>query len=463
MRKRVLIVTYYWPPTGGSGVQRWVKFAKYLPAEGWQPVIYTPENPEQLAVDKSLLGDIPQEAEVIKTKIWEPYEAYRKLTGKGAKKAPAREVNPINAQKKSLPSRIALWARGNLFIPDPRIFWVKPSVKFLSEYLKDHPVDAIVTSGPPQSMHLIGRDLRRSLLKQGRQAPRWIVDFRDPWTEMFYFKHLGLTRASEKKHRKMEQSVLDECDAIISVTPLVQKDFQAATKTPVHLITNGFDEDDFPTADSGDKLSEHFTIVHTGLFAADGNPLNLWKALADICKEDDGFRERMRLRLIGKVDNQIVQAIRDAGIGDNLENLGYLDHTRTVIEQQNASMLILPLRQEPEYRKVLPGKIFEYLASRRPVLGIGQEDGAAATVLKDSGAGQMHDWDKTAPLQSFIETQWKRWKTGDTTPLQEDISAYTRSGLTHKLSEVLDIDAPCGHGFSVLSAGLDKGRGEKDK
>ena len=469
MLKRVLIVTYYWPPTGGSGVQRWVKFSKYLPAEGWQPVIYTPENPEQISIDSSLLGDIPPEAEVIKTRIWEPYEAYRKLSSVGGaffrgrkeqaapsresarctspgrqdsrenpgKEVPFREVNPINAQKKGLTARLALWARGNLFIPDPRIFWVRPSVKFLADYLKEHPVDAIVTSGPPQSMHLIGRDLRRLLLKQGRQAPRWIVDFRDPWTEMFYFKHLGLTKASERKHHALEQSVLDEADGIISVTPLVQKDFQACTGTPVHLITNGFDEDDFPAAASPACPPEHFTIVHTGLFAADGNPLNLWKVLAQMCAGDPRFKESMRLRLIGKTDTQIIRAIVDAGLEDNLEDLGYLDHSRTVIEQQRASMLILPLRQEPEYRKVLPGKIFEYLASRRPVLGIGQEDGAAASVLSCSGSGSMHDWDKTEPLRSFIEAQWERWKEGDFSPLQEDVSPYTRASLTRKLTELL--------------------------
>ena len=233
--KRLLIITYYWPPTGGSGVQRWVKFSKYLPERGWQPVIYTPENPEQLALDESLLADIPECAEVIKTHITEPYEIYRRLTG-GKKGA---EVNPVNAQHKNWKQRLSLWIRGNCFIPDPRIGWVRPSVRFLVKYLKEHPVDAVVTTGPPQSVHLIGRGLKRAL------GLHWIADFRDPWTEMFYYKHLGLSAAADRRHRRLEQSVLDGADTIVSVSPPVAADFRAKTKTPVVLITNGFDEDDF--------------------------------------------------------------------------------------------------------------------------------------------------------------------------------------------------------------------------
>ena len=438
--KRLLIITYYWPPTGGSGVQRWVKFSKYLPEHGWQPVIYTPENPEQLARDESLLSDVPACAEVIKTRILEPYAVYRRLTG-GKQ---GEEVNPVNAQKKNWKQRLSLWIRGNCFIPDPRIGWVRPSVRFLKKYLREHPVDAVVTTGPPHSVHLIGRGLKRAL------GVRWIADFRDPWTEMFYYKHLGLTAASDRRQHRLEQSVLDEADTVISVTPLVQKDFQAKTKTPVVLITNGFDEDDF--VGSGSAPAEPFTrtgsgaseaqsdsgagaaavptyrLVHTGLFAADGNPLNLWDALARRCGEDPSFRARLEIRLAGKVDRAITDAIRARGLGDNLVELGYLPHDETVREQRAADILLLPLRQEPEYAKVLPGKIFEYLAARRPVLGIGQEDGAAAAVLRDAAAGQMFDWDKKDELLAFLDAEH---------PQTEGIEKYTRRALTAQLIQIL--------------------------
>ena len=423
--KRLLIVTYYWPPTGGSGVQRWVKFAKYLPEFGWQPVIYTPENPERLASDESLLRDVPDCAEIIRTRITEPYAVYRKLTG-----GKESEVNPVNGQKKGWKQKLSLWVRGNCFVPDPRVGWVSPSVSYLKRYLAEHPVDAVVTTGPPHSVHLIGRDLKRET------GLRWIADFRDPWTQMFYFKHLELGPSALARHKRLEQSVLDEADLVISVSPPVRDDFAAMTSTPVHLVTNGFDEDDFAQP-SPEPVADRFTIVHTGLFAADGNPLDLWDALSRKCVTDPQFKRQLRIRLAGKVDAQITEAIRARGLGDNLDLLGYLPHDLTVAEQKAADMLILPLRREPEYAKVLPGKIFEYLASHRPVLGIGQEDGAAATVLREAGSGVMYDWDKVDSISKWIELRWERHLAGDREPVGSGTERFTRRALTESLVKLL--------------------------
>lgn len=487
--KRVLVITYYWPPAGGSGVQRWVKFAKFLPEEGWQPVIYTPLNPEISSVDETLLSDIPEGTEIIKTRIIEPYGAYRALMGsksstdmksliadsperRAAKDDRARgaratggEVNPISGGEKSFKQKLSLFIRGNFFIPDPRVWWVKPSVRFLKKYLKEHPVDVIVTTGPPQSMHLIGQKLSAAT------GVPWIPDFRDPWTKMFYFKHLHLTNASDKKHLRMEQKVLDDAAAVIAVSPFVQRDFQAQTATPVHLITNGFDEDDFTATggkltvtgddsnhtgalpDASDRespsgsvcsesLSEAFTITHTGLFAADGNPETLWDVLEEMCRHTEGFSESLQIRLAGKVDSEITASLQRRGLP--FIQLGYLSHAEAVREQQSAWTLILPLRQDPEYRKVLPGKIFEYMASRRPVLGIGQEDGAAAELLRQTGAGVMCSWDSKEATRAAIEKHWQSFRSGDRSAVNSRISCFERRALTHSLAELLN-ETVCKH------------------
>ena len=433
--KRVLIISYYWPPTGGSGVQRWVKFAKYLPSEGWQPVIYTPENPEQLAVDESLAAEVPEDAEIVKTRIIEPYELYKRVLRRSGHSKEAVEVNPVNSQNKSLLQKAAMWIRGNLFRPDPRCLWIGPSVRFLKKYLAEHPVDLIVSTGPPQSMHMIGLRLSRET------GLPWIADFRDPWTKIFYFKHLSMTSATEKWHRKMEKKVLDEASAVVAVSPLVQQEFQEMTDTPVELITNGFDECDFSSEQCTEAYggaSEEFIITHTGLFAADGNPTVLWDVLAEKCRTDEIFKKLLRIKLIGKTDDQILKALTDRGLEDSMINMGYQPHSVAVEQQRQASLLILPLRKEPEYKAVLPGKLFEYLASQRPILGIGQPDGAMAMIVNETRTGTVIDWEDRKGLTQYIEQCWERHLEGRLSTEGADLSRFTRRSLTRRMAGLFD-------------------------
>ena len=423
--KRVLVVTYYWPPSGGSGVQRWVKFSKYLVGEGWQCVVCTPENPDLIAVDDTLGVEIPPEVEVLRRPIVEPYEAYRKLLGR--KKG--QEVTPINSGGKSLKEKLSLYVRGNLFVPDPRVWWVRPTTKFLLKYLKEHPVDVIVTTGPPQSMHLIGQRLASAT------GIPWIPDFRDPWTKMYYLKHLPLTKCTWRRLEKMEQSVIDDASAVLTVTPLVQEFYAAKTKTPVAMITNGFDEEDF---DYEAQTDGFFNVTHTGLFAKDGNPFVLWKVLGEMASKDAAFREKLRLRLAGKTDPEVLRAIAEAGIAENVVNLGYCVHSDAVREQKSSTILILPLRHDPDYKIILPGKLFEYLASRRPMLGIGQVDGAMARVVADCAAGQVCEWEDEEGMRRFIGDAWSAFNADGVPPTAGDISAFTRRATARSLAALLD-------------------------
>lgn len=432
--KKVLVISYYWPPSGGSGVQRWVKMCKYLPSLGWFPVVYTPENPALTSTDASLGADVPSEVEVIRRPILEP--------GQFARKSTNAQVTPINSQKKTLRQRVAMWIRGNCFIPDPRVLWVRPSVRFLKEYLKGHPVDVIVSTGPPHSMHLIAK-----MVAAATGIP-WVADFRDPWTKMFYFKHLSLMALSERRHAALEKSVLDSATRVVAVSPLVRKDFQGMTQTPVELITNGFDEDDFPLAAGAaatgrtvaktDAATSRFTLLHAGLFASDGNPEALWKVLGSMVKEDKDFAENFHLVLCGKTDKEILDSIERSGLSANVENLGYLEHTKVVEHMQTASVLLLPLRKEPEYKATLPGKLFEYLAARRPILGIGQKDGAMASILSETKAGEMFEWDEQQQMRRFLEEKFKQFKAGEDMRCSGDIEKYSRRAVAVSYAGLLD-------------------------
>lgn len=425
--KRALIITYYWPPAGGSGVQRWVKFSKYLPSLGWQPVIYTPENPQVPFIDRSLDADVPEEAEVIRRPITEFYDIYRKFMGRKGGSG-AGEVNPINSRSKTPKEKLTMTIRGNLFIPDPKITWRRPSVRFLTEYLRRHPVDVIISTGPPHSMHLIAMDVAR------RTGLPWIADFRDPWTKIFYFKYLMLSRWADRKHHKMEKEVLDSASAVVAVSPLVQEDFRKMTSTPVSLITNGYDPEDFDQVVEPDG---YFNLSHVGLLAADGNPLTLWRVLSKLASRDPEFASMLRIRLVGKTDVAVLESIAKAGLGKNLVNLGYKPHEVAVREEKGASMLLLTLRKESEYKAVLPGKLFEYLASRRPVLGIGQKDGAMASILAGTGAGRTYGWGDEE-MEEYISECWEAWKKGDPMANGHDISGFSRAATARQMVSLME-------------------------
>ena len=440
MSKRVLIITYYWPPTAGSGVQRWLKMSKYLPQYGWQPVIYTPENPEAGMTDESLLRDIAPEAEVIKRPILEPYAVFNALTGnKGKNSGKASTgsgaVNPINAVGHKSPlMRLSLWLRANVFVPDPRCLWIRPSVRFLKQYLREHPVDAIVSTGPPHSMHLIARALHRST------GIPWTADFRDPWTRIFYFKHLPLTRRSRKRYAAMELSVLREADHVVAVTDNMIRDFLEELgpgqqdKGKFHVIENGYDEADF-TGITAAELPAGFNLVHTGLFSAEGNPRRLWKVLAELCRDLPGFGRDLHLTFAGKTDPEILAAVREAGLGGCLTDRGYIPHHEANRLQKAADLLLLPLREEPEATGILTGKYFEYLAAGRPIAAFGPHSSVLEHSLAATRTGRIFDWEEEGPLKEYLTALYTR--TLAFAPDAGAISAYTRRSLAGRYAEIL--------------------------
>lgn len=370
--KRLLIITYYWPPNGGAGVQRWLKFTKYLPQHGWQPVVYTPSNPEVILPDPALEREVPAEAEIVKRPITEPYGFYKRLTGRG-RDAKVHTAFLSEEKKQGWREDLALWVRSNLFIPDARVWWVRPSIRHLKAYLKDHPVDAVVTTGPPHSLHLIGRALKQEL------GVRWIADWRDPWTNIDFYQQLKLTGMADRRHRRLERAVLAEADRTIAVGWTMAAELEALGAKHVDVITNGYDPADVPAPP--EPADEVFSLVHVGSLTATRNAPGLWRALAEACRRDPVFASKLKLRFVGAIDHSALSSIAEAGLSDKVERIGPVDHAEAMRHMQRARVLLLLLNDTANAKGILTSKLFEYLSVGRPLLTIGPRDGDVARVI----------------------------------------------------------------------------------
>ncbi|WP_299184228.1 glycosyl transferase family 1 [uncultured Chryseobacterium sp.] len=433
-QKKILIITYYWPPAGGPGVQRWLKFAKYLPDFGWKPVIYTPENPSYPLLDESLLKDVPENLEIVKTKIWEPYQLAEKLN-KSNKKFKAGQFDV--GKNQSWKSKLSIWIRGNFFIPDARVFWVKPSVKFLEQYLKEQKIDVVVTSGPPHSLHLIGLDLKKKL-----PHIKWVADFRDPWTEISYYKHLKLTKSSDKKHRQLESDVFKNADITLATSYTDAENFRQHGANTI-CITNGFDENDAgkiipPENEKSQTHQQNFTLSYIGVLEQLRNPENLWKALDELVTTRTDFAEKFILKFAGRVDDKILSSLENSGLKGHIRNLGYLSHDKAIEEMSKSNLLLITNFPNQSSKGIIPGKIFEYLASGKLIVSFGPDEADVSKILDETKAGKHFGYDDLEGVKAFILEKFDLWKSGNLLENNQNIEQFSRKNLTKKLAEILN-------------------------
>lgn len=427
--KKVLIITYYWVPSGGAGVQRWVKFTKYLRSFGWEPVIYTPENPEYPSNDNSFEKDIPKDIEIIKTSIWEPYNVYRNLTGK--------KNQPINAgfisenKKQGWKDKLSIWVRGNFLIPDPRRFWIKPSVKFLSEYLQKNTIDAIITTGPPHSMHMIGLGLKKNF-----PSLKWVADFRDPWTNIDFYKELNLTSIADKVHHKLEKKVIQQADAVVVVSSGMQQEFEPLSPKKLRIITNGYDETDVNIGEV--ELDNQFTLSHIGTLNNARNPKTLWKVLGEICNNNADFKNDLQIKLIGKTDFSVLESLNNFDLIKNTEKIDYLSHSDAILAQRKSQILLLLINNSENAKGILTGKFFEYLAAGRPILAVGPTDGDVATILNETEAGKMLDFYDEKACKTAILAYYNLYKAGNLKKHTKSVDRFSRKSLTENLVNLLN-------------------------
>ncbi|HMQ08790.1 MAG TPA: glycosyltransferase [Saprospiraceae bacterium] len=432
MNKTALIITYYWPPSSGGGVQRWLKFTKYMPEYGWKPVVYTPANPDFHLKDETLLDDIHPEVKVLKKRIIEPYFLLNMIPGIDKK-----EINTGNqwpsADKLSLISRVIAWVRGHLFIPDPRILWKRPSVRFLSGYLKNNKIDVIITTGPPHSMHLIGLALK----KKFPDIP-WVADFRDPWSQLDYYQPFLNNPSLKKKHVQLEKCVLDGADVVLATSPHMHECLTSFDLRKFACITNGFDNEDFEkdiSTQLNDTPKDIIRIVHAGLLKQDRKPVQFLEAVRQWVNEDPGIKGKLEILFFGNVDPHLEEEISMVPeLKDLVRFPGYIPHPEIVQWYKKSALLLLLVNNTQNSKVNIPGKTFEYLASGKPVLCLSQSDADVVTLLK--GMGHVRCLEYNDPVATYKTSIFELLKT-DKKIAEEEIKKFSRKSLSEELTKLL--------------------------
>lgn len=431
--KKVLIITYYWPPGGGAGVQRWLKFVKYLRDFGWEPIVYTPENGEMPVIDNSLIKDIPPNLEIIKTRIWEPYQLYKFFSGRKA----SEKINASFLSENKKPGiieKLSIWIRGNFFIPDARKFWIRPSIEFLLPILEQKKISHVISTGPPHSMHLIALGLKKKKLEL-----KWLADFRDPWTNIDFYDKLMLSSWADKKHHRLEREVLLNADTVLCIGKTMNAELESIYRSAggrqsqkFQFLPNGYDEEDL--SKSAVQKDKHFSIAHIGTLVRDRNPEVLWKVLRTMVMQDQEFSSQLRIKLVGKVDVAVKEQLKEFGLEGHVDYITYLPHSEVILEQQRSKVLLLLVNQTPNAKGIITGKFFEYMASGSPILAIGPTDGELADILKTTNSGLISGFQDEEGLSAHILELYRQ-------PLsrakQEEVKKYSRRELTGKLSELL--------------------------
>ena len=416
----MLIISYYWPPSGGPGVQRWLKFVKYLPEFNIEPILFIPKNANYPLLDKSLSDDVNKDLKVIQFPITEISGFLPKFKFLNS----VRSGNISKPHNQSLLQKIIFFIRGNLFIPDMKIFWKSSSVNFLSDYLPKNNIDTIITTGPPHSVHLIGLELKRKL------NINWISDFRDPWVKLNYLNRFHLLPFSRKSHISLRNKVLINSNAVI-VTSERLKDLFSNITSNIYKITNGFDY-----IIKENNLDNKFSISHIGSLYPERNPKFLWDSLEELF--EGSFKKDLQINFIGNTSEKIKKELSRRKFHNHIRFYDYVDYNRALELMCSSQALLMIEVNDEESSYAIPGKLFDYLNSKRPIISIGPNISEVSEILNNTNSGKFFNYHDKRNLKLYINQLYKSYKNGTNIISDKSkIDMFKRINLTKKLSEVI--------------------------
>jgi glycosyltransferase involved in cell wall biosynthesis len=433
MLKKVAIITYYWPPSGGAGVQRWLKFTKYLPENGWQPIVFIPENANYPSIDDSLEKDIPKEAIIYKIPIWEPYDLYRKFLGLDKKKNINHTFNHEN-KKSKWKQKMSLWLKCNLFIPDPRIFWLFKGVKTIEQIMNDQKIEHLITTSPPNSVQLFGYFLKKRIPNL-----KWISDLRDPWTNIFFEKDLPYSFISKWINKQIERKTLSYANLLTTVSKKIAQDYQIKfPKLACKVITNGFDASDISENKTTLKNKETLTFSYTGtLFNLYNMPV-FWNAISEILKDNPEYLSKIEIEIAGSISPEVLDSFKALDIQSVIKYHGYVNHDK-LNEIANRTDVFLLTTPRVNNNGILTGKVFEYLAYLKPILCVTDPLNNLSELIQTTQSGIVIDFDDIIKMKNVLNQIIHDFENQNISKNDfNNISQYSRQNLTHQLSEYLN-------------------------
>ncbi len=436
--KKVLIVSYYFPPSGGPGVQRVLKFVKYLPQFGYEVIVLTVKDGDFPAVDRSLLKEIPEETKVVRTRILEPYNIYRRLTGKKAGSAVDVENIPSGGKKKSSHpmEHVAELVRSTIFIPDARVGWFFSAVSEGMKVIEEEGIDIIYSSSPPYTTSLIAKSLRR------RSGKPWVMGLRDPWTGFISTPHRWFLPAAIDRH--MERSSVNHSDAVEIAWEGIGKDLRGKypeiEASKINFIPNGFDSEDYPAVRT--EKNEKFTVTYTGSLYGRRNPRVLLDAVKALLAEGKISPQNFSLVFAGRFGAEVRSMLAEPEFTNIIEVKGYLPHEESIGLLLMSDLLVLIVDESELSDEIVPGKVFEYIGAGKPVIAFAPE-GAAARVVRSTGSGVVVSPDDVGKAKASIYSFYSEFSEGgrnlekpDTlfAPNKDVIKGFERKEATRKLS-----------------------------
>ena len=392
---------YYWPPSGGSGVQRWLFFANYFAKNGLKISVFTPKNPRVAEMDNSLIEKINENINIIYVSGWEPLQNSKNAIGENI------------GQENGLKSKFMRYVRANFFIPDARIFWAKAAMKSFLKVHKKTTFDMLITSGPPHSIHLIGLNAKR------KHTITWIADFRDPWVSFFQNESLPMAKGAKFKHEQMQARVLKFADRVVVTAPSLANEFSRLNKNS-HVLTNGYEK----LLSKPKQPSK--ALVYAGSFKAQQNPRNLWRAIFELTQEHEVFARQFSLEIFGKVADVVRREVEAFEIDKWVKFLGYQPKATLDEFLPNANALLLLGINMPNTQNVIHGKLFEYIAAQRPILAIGPKPSDMEAIFREHQLGTYISFDD----YELIKLTLLDWFTFDKIPFKSiQLEQFKRNAI----------------------------------